>query len=93
MFAFINIWHLKLYPAGHNIVIYDAVHKTQKIIATSDKGEDVITAISVSPNKRYRFILWKEKMEREKWNLQKDMRREKRVKMKIWGREKEGNAT
>lgn len=46
---------LKIYPAGHNVVIYDAVHKTQKIIAASDKGEDVITAICVSPNKRYPF--------------------------------------
>ena len=32
------------------------MHKTQKLIPTSDKGEDVITALSVSPNKRLHLL-------------------------------------
>lgn len=43
-----------VYPAGSNVVIYDTVHRTQKFVtAGNERGGSVITALSVSPNKRY----------------------------------------
>lgn len=46
-----------LYPAGHNIIIYNLHTKTQRFIHGSDvnglQGRTEITALAVSPNKRY----------------------------------------
>ena len=51
-----NVWYLDeqtvLYPAGHNIVIFNTEQKTQKFIAGTEKTEG-ITAMAVSPNKKY----------------------------------------
>ena len=41
-----------LYPAGHNIVIFNAEQKTQKFIPGTDNTEG-ITAMAVSPNHTY----------------------------------------
>ena len=40
-----------IYPAGSNLIIYNVDQKTQKFISSS--GADCITAMAVSPNKRY----------------------------------------
>ena len=41
-----------LYPAGHNVVIFNTEQKTQRFISGTEKTEG-ITAIAVSPNKKY----------------------------------------
>ena len=41
-----------LYPAGHNVVIFNIEQKTQRFISGTEKTEGV-TAIAVSPNKKY----------------------------------------
>ena len=41
-----------IYPAGHNIVIFNAEQKTQKFIPGTDNTEG-ITAMAVSPNHKY----------------------------------------
>lgn len=56
-----NIHYLEenvvLYPAGHNIIIYNTDTKVQRFIHGSDmngpQGATEITALAVSPNKRY----------------------------------------
>ena len=40
-----------IYPAGANLIIYNVDQKTQKFISSS--GAECITAMAVSPNKRY----------------------------------------
>lgn len=51
-----NVYYLDeqtvLYPAGHNIVIFNAEQKIQKFIPGTDNTEG-ITAIAVSPNHKY----------------------------------------
>ena len=50
------VWFLDesklLYPAGHNVVIYDTENKSQKFIHRLDNTA-AITAITVSPCKRF----------------------------------------
>ena len=41
-----------LYPAGHNVVIFNIEQKTQRFISGTEKTEG-ITAIAVSPNKKF----------------------------------------
>ena len=41
-----------LYPAGHNVVIFNTEQKTQKFIPGTDNTEG-ITAMAVSPNHKY----------------------------------------
>ena len=41
-----------LYPAGHNVVIFNTEQKTQRFISGTEKTEG-ITALAVSPNKKY----------------------------------------
>lgn len=50
-----------VYPAGHNVVLYNAEEKVQKILNGSDTSE-AITAMAVCPSKR--FIAVAEKSER-----------------------------
>jgi len=49
--------NIVLYPAGHNVVIYNTDTKIQRFIHGSDvnlpSGRTEITALAVSPNKRY----------------------------------------
>ena len=48
---------LIVYPAGHNIVVYNIEEKKQKFICGSDTTEG-ITAMAVCPSKRYIDFGW-----------------------------------
>ena len=54
-----NVWYLDeqsiLYPSGANLVIFNVDQKVQKFISSSP-GSEGMTAMSVSPNKRYAAI-------------------------------------
>eukprot|EP00033_Pygsuia_biforma_P003159 GCRY01003467.1.p1 GENE.GCRY01003467.1~~GCRY01003467.1.p1 ORF type:complete len:1179 (+),score=364.32 GCRY01003467.1:161-3697(+) len=41
-----------VYPAGHNVILYNTEQKTQKFIPGTEKSEGV-TCLCISPNKRY----------------------------------------
>ena len=51
-----NVWYLDeqniIYPAGANLIIYNIDQRLQKFIPCSKNGKGM-TALAVSPNKRY----------------------------------------
>lgn len=51
-----NIWYLDeqtiVYPSGSNCILYNIDQRTQKFIPCTDNGNGM-TAIAVSPNRRY----------------------------------------
>ena len=54
-----NVWYLDeqsiIYPAGANLVVFNIDQKAQKFIPCSP-GAEGITALAVSPNKRYAAV-------------------------------------
>lgn len=54
-----NVWYLDeqsiIYPSGANLVIFNVDQKVQKFISGSS-GSEGMTALAVSPNKRYAAI-------------------------------------
>lgn len=54
-----NVWYLDeqsiLYPSGANLIIFNVDQKAQKFVASS-AGSEGMTAMAVSPNKRYTAV-------------------------------------
>lgn len=59
-----NVWYLDeqsiIYPSGANLVIFNIDQKVQKFIPCS-VGSEGMTALAVSPNKRYAAIAEKKR--------------------------------
>lgn len=54
-----NVWYLDeqniLYPSGANLIIFNVDQKVQKFISSS-AGSEGMTAMAVSPNRRYTAV-------------------------------------